>query len=380
MTQPQTDALDKETAAHVTACRNVVPATPPEAELTFGFDGFVDNVRELVDVRHDAESYTRMQELSTFGDRIRRSADADSSVSSEWRRSGRRAGGHVAHLSRATGMLGLDPVMMGTFGTPPDPVFDGEFEGYERYTLGEPTITDAVEFDDGKLLLQETGSQRRLNWNRLCDHIGIEALVDAVDGAAVLGIGYWANIPELPTIWRGLTTELWPLLSDPPESVFLDPADIRQLSVERIREGVKPLSQLDDTVPVTVSANRVETAVLAQPRSVERYDETLRATAERARDALGVTRYAAHSSSASVLAGPDTTTRVAVPQTDNPALTTSAGDHFTAGLVLAHLAGITGGPSLVLGNALAGHFVRTGTPPTYEELLSFVDRYATLFG
>ncbi|MDG5761951.1 hypothetical protein QA600_21760 [Natronococcus sp. A-GB1] len=379
MTQPQTDAFDEETAAHVTACRDAVPTTPPNAELTFGFDGFIDNVRELVDVRHDAENYTPMRELGAFGDRIRRSADADSSVSTEWHRSGRRAGGHVAHLSRATGTVGFDPTMLGTFGIPSDPVFDDEFEQYERYTLGEPTITDAVEFDDGKLLLQETGSQRRLNWERLCDRVGIETLADAVDGATVLGIGYWANIPELPTIWNGLATELWPLLSEPPESVFLDPADIRQLSTERLRSGLEPLAELDDTVPVTVSANRAETAVLARPRSTERHDGTLRDAAERARDALGVTRYAAHSSSASALAGPETTARVAVPQTDDPVLTTSAGDHFTAGLVLAHLIGITNGPSLVLGNALAGHFVRNGAPPTYEELLTFVDRYATLF-
>lgn len=373
-----TPRLDDETAAHVATCREALPASHPDASLAFGFDGFVDRVREVVDQRDGPQTYRALDELATFGERIHASAADGASYASEWCQLGTRCGGHVAHLSRAMVRLGCRPTLFGTFGTPLHRQFREEFSNCELHSFGQPTVTDVIEFDDGKLMFQDTGRQRTLNWETIRERVGLETIADAVDGTPLFGLGYWAFLPRMATIWDGIRTDLWPVLSDPPASILVDPADVRQVTTKRLRAGRDALAALDDTVPVTMSGNYAETMVLAGLDSREDSD-SLTAAADRARKALGVTRYAAHSPVASTLATADGTVRAAVPRTDEPVLTTSAGDHFNAGLVLARLAGVTGGAELVVGNAVAGHFVRTGEPPSYDEVRSFVDEYDTAF-
>ncbi|MFC7197966.1 hypothetical protein [Halospeciosus flavus] len=143
---------------------------------------------------------------------------------------------------------------------------------------------------------------------------------------------------------------------------------MRQLSTDLLAEGAPALERLDDCAPVTVSANRGETGVFADLGSSTGDERPLVDTVEDARDALGVTRFVGHSPTESAVCGPDGTFRSVVPRVDDPELTTSAGDHFNAGLVLAQHLDLGDGASLVLGNALAGHFVRHGEPPTYDQL------------
>lgn len=380
MTRPPADgrSLDDETKEYVTTCQDGLPAELPDVDLAFGFDGFLDRVREMVDERQGPDSYTELRTLSEFGERIRESASVDASLMNEWRQLGSRCGGHTAHLTRAFARLNIDSTMIGTYGDPPESAFLEEFDGRRMHSLGEPTITDAVEFSDGKLLLSESGAQRRLDWDRVRTDVGIETLAEAVDGTAVLGMGYWATIPGMPSIWDGLRSELWPTLSDPPDAAFVDPADVRRLSGERLRDGLGSLAALDDVVPVTVSGNRPETEVLATLCDGEEFT-SLEAASETARETLGVSRYVAHSPVASASSTDDGRHRATVPRTADPELTTSAGDHFNAGLLLAHLLGLEEGSRLVLGNALAGHFVRTTEPPTYDELTAFVDGYGERF-
>ncbi len=371
--------MDDETATHLADCRDALPAEPDRGPVAFGFDGFVDNVREMVDKRDSPDSYVRLDRLETFGERVCTSAASDTSFSNEWVQTGTRCGGHVAHLSRAFGRLGYEPTLVGTFGEPIRDEFREEFAEYRTLSLGEPTITDAVEFDDGKILLQDTGSQSTLDWETIRSSVGLETLADAVDGAEILGLGYWANLPLLPTILDGVREELWPVLSDPPNGVFVDPADVRQLSASRLRTGLEPLRRLDDVAPITFSANRGETDALARLTGVDADVRSFRRTAAMVREALGVTRFVGHSPVESVLADGESTYRVAVPRTKCPVLTTSAGDHFNAGLLLARQNQLEGGAALIVGNALSGWFVRHGEPPTYDQLRSFVDTYEDKF-
>lgn len=368
---------DEATRDAVAACRRELPASMRPPRTVLGFDGFVDNVRRVVDERTTPESFEPMTELGAFGERIAASADDRSSITVEWTRKGTRTGGLTCHLARAFIGLGASPVMVGAYGDPELDVFADEFVAATRHSFGAPNYTEAVEFDDGKLLITETGATRTLDWETLTDAVGVKALADALDGADAFGIGYWVVIPELPSVLTGLRESVWPTLADPPETVLLDPGDVRQLSDDVLADGVDPIREFAAVAPVTLSANRAEMRRLAA--DFDASSASLSAAATAVRDGLGLRRAVAHADDVSVTAGPNGTESVAVPRVNDPAMTTSAGDHFNVGLTLGLAAGLSDPAAVCLGNVVAGHFIRNGDPPSEADLRAFLDGYLDAF-
>jgi hypothetical protein len=398
-------APDEATRRAARACEAALPEAFGTHRVAFGFDGFLDTVRVLVDERRDADSFDRVERLADMADHVADSAARNSSVTFEWVTRGRRTGGHVAHLSRALGTLGFDPTMVGRFGRPPAEPFAREFADRDLLSVGTPSRTDAVEFDDGKLLLPEMIDVQQFDWATMRERVGLEALAERLENLDLLGVGYWVDTPRIRTILEGLRTELFPTLSSPPDRLLFDPGDLRQIDTDRLRSGVRALTRLDGTVPVTVSANRSETAVLADaveteeepepPSPNEDGDEAgdgtapprggdgnrlgMAADARTARVGLGVTRLVAHGAEGAVAVTDEGLARVRAPLVRDPELTTSAGDHFNAGLAVGLLAGMDESAALVSACALAGQFVRTGDPPTPDAFRSFVGSYIDRF-
>jgi hypothetical protein len=370
--------IPADTRAAVRACQRELPATFGGADLAFGFDGIVDNVRVMVDTRHSPTEFDRLATLEALRDRVDDSIAAESSLTIEWEMDGRRTGGHACHLARAFNKLGAETTMIGMYGRPPEEPFTTEFAGSTLVSIGQPGFCDAVEFDDGKLLLTQSSDAASLDWETLRDRIDPEALAEHLDGTDVFGVGYWAMTAALPALVATIVEETWPLQRSPPERVFFDPGDIRSLPADTLREGAVGLAAASDTVPVTASANRSETEALADVLDGEAAG-TLETDAAKARDGLGVDRFVGHSASQATTVSGDGRDSVAVPTTDSPAMTTSAGDHFNVGLLVGHLAGLSDPAATVAANAAAGVFVRTGSPPGYDDIRAFVDGYLEKF-
>ncbi|WP_416840080.1 PfkB family carbohydrate kinase [Haloferax sp. DFSO52] len=371
------DRPDEATTEAVESCRDALPQTAGGGRVVFGFDGYIDRVREFVSERQSADEYERVSTLAEFSERVHASVEAESSLSFEWIQEGVRTGGHVSHLARAFGEMGFDPALVGCLGDPPEDPFVDEFGDFPMETLGSPGYTDAVEFSDGKLMLTEIGVQIRLDWETIDSQVGVDRLAELVDGTELFGMGYWSEMPELPDVARGIREELWPTLSDPPETLLLDPGDLRKREPDIVADGIAQVSALDDVVDVVVSANRYETRYLAQLAG--RDEATFEQESRTAFDHLDVTRFVGHGIDAAYLVDDDGVEHVGVPRTANPVLTTSSGDHFNAGLALAHVLGLGRAESLVVGNAVAGYFVRNGTPPTYQNVREFVEQYLDYF-
>ncbi|KAA9397003.1 hypothetical protein Har1130_09485 [Haloarcula sp. CBA1130] len=375
--------MDEETRRAVAAADEALPASGalPDAidtgRVVFGFDGYLDRVREIVADRIDPESHERLATLEGFGDRIDRSVAAESSLSFEWLQQGNRTGGHTSHLARAFGGWSFDPVMVGMYGDPVRDAFEREFGDYELHSLGEPGVTDAVEFDDGKLMLTEIGDTMSLDWAELDATFGHDRLAEKLDGASLLGTGYWSETPDLPSIFDGLGS-LWSDIDDPPETVLVDPGDVRKLDADRLRAGREAIGRLDEVTDVVVSSNRAETGVLADAYAGEA-ERSFAEDAEAVFEALSPTWFVGHGVERSVVVTADGTDSVAVPAVSDPELTTSSGDHFNAGLGLARIAGLPPAAAVVVGNAVAGYFVRTADQPSLTDVRAFVDDYLEKF-
>lgn len=372
-----TNYPDSQTRDAVVSCQEDLPSEPSGGDVVFGFDGYVDNVRQA-GTNAGASDNERITTLDEFGEEIVTSAAAGSSLSISWERQGQRTGGHTSHLSRVYQNLGFDPTIVGMCGDPVLDLFEQEFGECTIHSLGDPGVTDAIEFDDGKFMLMDSGGAATLDWETLESKVGIDTLVNELDGAKLLGIGYWAMIPELATILDQLRETVFPELTDPPQHILLDPANIREIDREMLESIVAATRRLRDVVEVTVSANRYETKEIAAVLG-DHTGGDLESDARVAFDALDVDRFVGHSVTESVVASDDNTTSVSVAPVESPELTTSAGDHFNAGLSLGLIEGLSEDAAVVLGNSLARVFVQTGETPSYDDVVEAVTTYGTQF-
>jgi hypothetical protein len=365
-----------DTKRGLRSCREHFSTDPQEHTVLFGFDGIIDTVREMIAERESKDSVSLIRELDSLGTRINDSVASETSVAIEWMDCGTRTGGHVCHLSRTLGSWGLNPLMIGTFGTPMESEFESSFAEYTTYSIGDPGTTDAVEFDDGKLLLTETGDYRELDWESLDERLGHEKLASLLEQADLFGMGYWSMIPDMPEILYGLAEDVWPTLSDPPAHVFFDPADIRHLPNSQLVDGFDSLRTLNRQVPVTLSANRGETEELATSGGGSVSGDSMLDLATAARDIVGVDTVVSHGARASAMTSEDDQALVETLHIDEPEVVTSSGDHFNAGVCLGLLKGFDAAATTALGNAVAGVFIRTGRSPTLPEVQTFLEEYA----
>jgi len=373
--------LSDETQQHLEVTRSWLPSDLDHCHIGLGFDGFIDRVKETIKERTDG-TYRPHHSLQALGEEIVASAEVESSLTIEWTTTNMRTGGHTAHIGRAYDHLGFDVTAVGTFGQPVEDAYKEEFHNQTLVSIADPGYTDAVELGELKLMLSDTGIQRELDWNMLVDRVGLEKLAKHLDGVDMLGTGYWAIINSMPTIWDGLRTDLFPIMNDLPEFLLVDPFDVRQLPETDIRSGAGSLEALDNVVPITVCANKVEIFAIADAyyEANASHEMSFAQAAEFIRDRFGVTEVAGHAIDNGVYATESGICTIESPRTTDPVTTTSAGDHFAAGIALAKHQGSAEGPALVLASAVAGWFVRNGGPPSYQDIQDFIKSYEWFFG
>ena len=139
--------LPQRAAAALRAAR-ALQDTPALA----GFDGFIDTICHAVDKRRDAENYDRITTLREFGERI--AAAAGKSTNIEIVPTLVKLGGNGPIMANALCALGLDVTYCGMTGYPnTHSVFEEFGQTAKLLPISAPALTDAYEFDDGKLIV-----------------------------------------------------------------------------------------------------------------------------------------------------------------------------------------------------------------------------------
>lgn len=368
--------LDEETKRHLEACRSELPAEFGNASIIAGFDAFIDRMRELVERRPGGE-YERVRQFDVFREALLRFEASEMASRVLWRQIRTEPGGHVAHIGGIFDNLGYNVALIGPLGDPIRSEFVRKFRDHDLVSVGKTTGTDFVWFEDRKFLITEPNFDS-LNWDRIKRRTDLSQLAELVDGTAIFTIGSWFVNPDLPDLLDGLRSELWPQLSSPPSCVHISPGDITSFSQEEIEAGCRSIAVLDDTVPVTITANRSQTRQFRDALT-EADTETTEPTVERVRDRLNVTRFVMHSQRGSTMSSPNGVLTAQAPQVVNPRQIRNVDEHFSSGMALALAEGFSDGAALILANSVGSYFMRHKKAPGPEELRSFVAEYDAYF-
>ncbi|MCJ7689858.1 MAG: hypothetical protein MUO60_11140, partial [Clostridiaceae bacterium] len=330
-----------------------------------------------------ATEFDRMKTIKEFGDRIVKAAGL--STNFEMVVLQEKLGGNGPILSNALLTSGLGLTYIGALGYPQtDNVFQHMKEKGAVYSIANPGTTDALEFDDGKLMIGKLDSLNDVNWENIKKIIGIPKLTELINDSSLFGLENWTMLPHMSSIWRGIIEEVLPNIdnSKGKRFMFFDLADPEKRTNEDIIEALQLIQEFSIYFNVILGLNFKEAVEIAEVLGLNGYkfdnsDKiSLKELSVLISNELNIYCLVVHPTIEATAVVGDNYYHVDGPYTANPILTTGAGDNFNAGFCLGQILNLSPEQSLILGVGTSGYYVRNANSPSFEELKEFLKNWS----
>lgn len=345
-----------------------------------GLDGFVDEVVHVVDRRVDESTFTRIQTIAEYAARIREGSGLSLNIEVVPIQS--KLGGNGPIYAYGLKKLDVGITYVGCVGKGTvEPVFQRLAEESRMIGITAPGMTDAMEFQDGKIIRSKLNSLNQLKWEDLIKYLPPEDFAEEFDRADLISLNNWTMIPHMSDIWRHLQKEVLPLMKKEKSDVlmFFDLADPRKRSGEDVLEALELIQGFKKQGFCTVlGLNLKEARLIAGHicRSEEKAQKTekmdLEPLTHLIADYLQIDGVVVHPVNCAACVYHGKYAEVPGPYCKAPVLTTGAGDVFNSGFTFGLLHKLCPEECLLLGNAASGYYVRNADWADSEALSEFV--------
>ncbi|MGD9910264.1 MAG: PfkB family carbohydrate kinase [Candidatus Izemoplasmatales bacterium] len=356
---------------------------PENLKMVIGFDGFVDEIIHAVDKRLDALTFNRIETIEALAKRIERASGLSTNI--ELVPVIKKIGGNGPIMCNALARHDASLTYLGALGVPNiDEVFMAMPKNVTIHSFANSGHTDALEFDDGKLMLGKMISLNDVTYDNLVSTYGKENLVNLLSNTDLLAMVNWSMLPELTNLWKKLLQEIVPLLPEKTKKpvLFVDLADPEKREDEEITDALKLLQQFNSKFYTIVGFNKKEAYDVAavldlfDDPSLEHMQVSLEDLNQALYEYLAVDSVVIHPVDRSCTVVNGTFFEEAGPYVKKPKLTTGAGDNFNAGFVLGMMLGLSPDEALLLGMSTSGFYVRNAYSPNFKELTQFLVDWA----
>lgn len=339
-----------------------------------GFDGFIDNILRPVKNRTDSNIFESINDIETFSERI--SSGSGKSINIEIVKERSSMGGNGPIMANSLSLLGNSIDIVGAFGKDEIlPVFKPFTDRCRTaVTLCEPGITDAFEFNDGKVMFNYPQSVLNISWELIIETVGIEKIRQMMGDNDYLAFVNWTMIPQMNDIFSKLTG----LLSGLPgrKTVYIDLTDPKKRSREDLRLCMDRLLDMNVHADVILGLNESEAEQCAAVTGAQTEYSDIKNLAENIYKVLPLRAVVIHSIKQASVCADGGSFLVNGPYTPAPKLSTGAGDVFNAGFYAGYIAGLTLEQCLVTGVCNSGYYVRNAKPAEKRELIGFMKAFA----
>ncbi len=363
--------LAKSTAARLQSVGGSAAVT-----ATVGLDAFVDEIIRVVDRRTSDTEFTTIEQIVELGTRIIGASGQSTNLELVVERV--KLGGNGPIMANALAVLGASVSCVGPLGEGSlHPAFEEMARTSTLISLGAPGHTDALEFEDGKVMLGKLEPLNLVTWPRLIERVGAEGLARLFAQADLVALVNWTMIPAMSAIWEELLTLLAASPPAPSRRFFFDLADPEKHDDPKVVSACRLLSRFQEFGPTTLGLNEKEAFRVGQALG---YTGGHHGRAE----VLGVTAFiSAKLPLEAVVVHPRAYAVVGVngqitadvdgPFIENPVISTGAGDHFNAGFSLAKQLGLADTEAATAAVGTSGYYVRHASSPTLAQLAAFLE-------
>jgi sugar/nucleoside kinase (ribokinase family) len=339
-----------------------------------GLDGFVDEIIAVVDKRLSNDVFERVKTIDDLGRKINAAAGQSSNYELVVKQM--KLGGNGPIMANALASAGISVTYIGNLGYPNlHPVFEPFARRAKVISIAEPGHTDALEFDDGKLMLGKLMPLNDVNWPNITARVGKEKLSELVEGAKLIGMVNWTMLPHMSSIWASLNEEVLSKMPAKDRVLFVDLADPEKRTPQDIREAMEILTRFQASANVILGLNLKESIeiahVLGLPEEADP-EPAIARTAAAIRQAMKISCVVIHPRRGAAAATEGQSGQFAGPFVQEPKISTGAGDHFNAGFCLGRVLGLDLEESLCVGVATSGFYVRSAESPSAVQLAEFI--------
>jgi sugar/nucleoside kinase (ribokinase family) len=345
-------------------------ATAGRMTAFVGLDGFVDEILHVVDKRDSADSFQRLATISQLAGRI--AAAAGKSTNIEIVNRVTKLGGNGPIMANALASFGLKVTYLGNLGWPNlHPVFADFAKRADVHSIAEPGHTDALEFDDGKVMIGKISSLNDVNWANILSRFGRDQFTAQFTGADLVGFVNWTMLTYMGQIWEATLKEVCPAIKGKRRVMFFDLADPEKRKPDDIRQALKTIVQFEKYFDVVLGLNEKEGYEIGEVLGLDTRDHSpdgLGKLAVEINRRVPVGTLVIHPVSYALAVSQGAVSLVEGPFTPKPVITTGAGDHFNSGFCLGKLLGLDNAQSVLTGVTTSGHYVRTAQSPAIPDL------------
>lgn len=348
-----------------------------------GLDGFVDEILHVVDKRYDAERYDRVPTIAKFAERL--AAAAGRSTNVELVNKLTKLGGNGPIMANALASFGLKVTYLGNLGYPDlHPVFHDFAKRAEVHSIAAPGHTDALEFEDGKIMVGKHQSLKDVTWQNIQARFGREKFIEKFANADLVGFVNWTMLPAMSDIWEAVQKQICPTLvsqtgssaaSPHRRKIFFDLADPEKRKPEDILRALDLISKFEKYFDVILGLNEKEAYEIGHVlgfASKAQTPECLSMLAKEIWQKIKINTLVIHPVSYALAVSNGVIDLVEGPFVPKPLITTGAGDHFNSGFCLGKLLGLDNAMSVLTGVTTSGFYVRTAKSPNIPELAAML--------
>ncbi len=335
-----------------------------------GLDGFVDDILHVVDKRNGPDSFQRLRTISKLAERL--GAAAGKSTNIELVNRVTKLGGNGPIMANTLAGFGLKVTCLGNFGWPDlHPVFADFTRRADVHSIAEPGHTDALEFDDGKIMMGKIQSLNDVSWPNIQSRYGRDQFTAQLNNADLVGFVNWTMLTHMNEIWQATLKEICPGLKGKRRVMFFDLADPEKRKPDDIREALKMIVKFEKYFDVVLGLNEKEAREIGDVLDLQaagKSPDALSVLALEINRCVPINTLVIHPVRYALAASNGAVSLVPGQFTPKPVITTGAGDHFNSGFCLAKLLGLDNAQCVLTGITTSGHYVRTGQSPGIPDL------------
>lgn len=348
----------------------------PAGEILIGFDGFVDDIIAVIDKRKSVTSYSRIDTISKYAERVNKLSGVSGSIELDTLQ--QKLGGNAPIMGNALLSQGFVVNCIATIGTKGaiHPVFK-DFASQCKFMapIANPGNTLALEFNDGKIMMNQLGSLGDANWEHIKKTVGEEKLKELISNCTMAAFVNWAMLPFMSTIYSGMSELLKSM--NKRIKIFIDLADVMRRTSEDIVSMLEILKQLGQNSDLILGLNFSEAEQISEQLGIKTKNATSEEFSKSILSKLNITAIVIHETKRAVIATSKEVIAVDGPYVEKPKLTTGAGDNFNAGFCSGWNRGLTWEQCLYTGVYTSGFYVRNAHSPSLDELVLFLKEFSS---